>query len=105
MNLHDYQTWICDFYKKRGWYEYNAFIRVNFISEEVGEVARAVRAIEIGRDRPDEANETQETLLANLQEEIGDVLDSLFILANKYDLSLEEIMVSHIQKFQTRYPE
>lgn len=31
---------------------FKSFIRVNFLSEETGEVARAVRALEIGRDRP-----------------------------------------------------
>jgi len=48
------QRWIRDFYKERGWYELDPFMRTNFLAEETGEVARAVRAIEIGRDRPDE---------------------------------------------------
>ncbi len=55
MNLEDCQKWISCFYKERGWYGLNPFIRVNFLSEEAGEVARAVRSLEIGRDRPDES--------------------------------------------------
>lgn len=52
MELQQYQQWISHFYKKRGWYALNSFIRVSFLAEETGEVARAVRALEIGRDRP-----------------------------------------------------
>lgn len=35
--------------------EYGPFIRTGFLMEEVGELARAVRAAEIRRDRPDES--------------------------------------------------
>ncbi len=103
MDIQEYQEWICQFYKDRQWYEYNPFIRVNFLSEEVGEVARAIRAIEIGRDRPDEIVADHEDLLKNLEEEIGDVLDNLVILADKYGMSLESIMASHQDKLLDRY--
>lgn len=53
MNLTEYQEWVRDFYKKRQWYNYPPFIRSNFLTEEVGELAQAIRKIEIGRDRPD----------------------------------------------------
>lgn len=95
--------WITDFYKKRGWYDLHAFIRVNFLTEEVGEVSRAIRAIEIGRDRPDEAEQTKEQQIENLKEELGDVLDNLFILADKYGIELTEIMESHKEKLMNRY--
>lgn len=95
MEINQYQQWVTKFYKERDWYDYHPFIRVNFLSEEIGEIARAVRAIEIGRDRPDEETKSKKALLADLQEEIGDVLDSLFILANKYDITLDDIMKAH----------
>ncbi|MBO1003191.1 MazG-like family protein [Pseudogracilibacillus auburnensis] len=47
-------------YKDRGWVDLDIFVRIGFLSEETGEVARAIRALEIGRDRPDEADESLE---------------------------------------------
>lgn len=74
-----------------------------FLTEEVGEVARAVRTIEIGRDRPDERLRTDWENIDNLIEELGDVLDNIFILADKYHLSLDEIMKNHQEKLLKRY--
>ena len=103
MRIQEYQNWVREFYRQQGWYCYNPFIRVNFLSEEVGEVARAVRAIEIGRDRPDETEDSLQEKKACLVEELGDVLDNLFILADKYDISLEEVIEKHKAKFIERY--
>lgn len=105
MDINQYQQWISDFYKNRGWYSLNPFIRVNFLSEETGEVARAVRALEIGRDRPDEETVSQAVLLNNLTEELGDVLDNIFILADKYNISLEQILERHQAKLLQRFNE
>lgn len=103
MNILEYQKWITDFYKKRGWYDLNSFIRVNFLTEEVGEISKAIRTIEIGRDRPDEAAIPKVKQIENLKEELGDVLDNLFILADKYQIDLTEIMESHKEKLTKRY--
>ena len=103
MDILAYQKWITEFYRKRGWYDLNAFIRVNFLTEEVGEVSKAIRTIEIGRDRPDEAALSKEQQVENLKEELGDVLDNLFILADKYEIDLTEIMESHKNKLTNRY--
>ncbi|WP_150539392.1 MazG nucleotide pyrophosphohydrolase domain-containing protein [Actinobacillus vicugnae] len=103
MKIEDYQNWVKEFYQAQGWYQYNPFIRVNFLSEEVGEVARAVRAIEIGRDRPDETEASYQHKKDCLVEELGDVLDNLFILADKYDISIEEVVEKHKAKFTKRY--
>lgn len=103
IDINQYQSWISDFYKNRGWYSLDPFIRVNFLSEETGEVARAVRAIEIGRDRPDEQTASPQQLLDNLTEELGDVLDNIFILADKYNISLEQILQQHQAKLQHRF--
>jgi NTP pyrophosphatase (non-canonical NTP hydrolase) len=105
VNINQYQRFISDFYKNRGWYDLNPFIRVNFLSEETGEVARAVRALEIGRDRPDEQTASSEQLLDNLTEELGDVLDNIFILADKYNITLEQILEQHQTKLQQRFQE
>ncbi len=103
MSIANYQKWISQFYKERNWYQYNPFIRSNFLSEEVGEVCRAIRDIEIGRDRPDEIENSYETQLENLTEELGDVLDNIFVIADKYEISLESIMKAHKKKLEKRY--
>ena len=54
-------------------------------------MARAIRALEIGRDRPDEKIQSYEENKQELVEELGDVLGNIIVIANKYDISLEEI--------------
>ncbi|WP_321386021.1 MazG-like family protein [uncultured Enterococcus sp.] len=103
MDIHNYQKWISDFYKERDWYRLDPFVRVSFLSEETGEVAQAVRAIEIGRDRPDEELKSPGLLKQQLTEELGDVLDNIFILADKYDIQLEDIMIAHKNKLTDRF--
>lgn len=103
MQFAEYQQWVSAFYKQRGWYGYTPFMRGNFLIEEVGELARAVRNLEIGRDRPDEQNIDQQRKLNNVIEELGDVLDNIFILADKYDISIEEVIAKHQAKFIARY--
>lgn len=51
LELNEFQRWVKDYYEARGWSELNIFTRIGFLAEETGEVARAIRAIEIGRDR------------------------------------------------------
>ncbi|EEM03346.1 MazG nucleotide pyrophosphohydrolase [Bacillus pseudomycoides] len=76
---------------------------MNFLTEEVGEVSRVVRAIEIGRDRPDEQVKQVEELKIELKEELGDVLANLIILSQKYDLDLQDIMEAHVEKLSNRF--
>lgn len=97
------QDWIHQFYNQRGWSDYGPFERVGFLMEEVGETARAIRAMEIGRDRPDEAVLPQEELRQELIEELGDVMGNVIILANMYDVTLEQILDAHKNKLMKRY--
>ena len=60
------------------------------MGQYIGELARAVRAYEIGRDRPDEKDATQAERRQELIEEMGDVLGNLAILADKYGITLED---------------
>ncbi|MGG3872331.1 MazG nucleotide pyrophosphohydrolase domain-containing protein [Brevibacillus laterosporus] len=103
MNIVEFQKWVKDYYEQRGWSELDIFIRIGFLAEEMGEVARAIRALEIGRDRPDEKIGTIIEKKQELTEELGDVLGNLIVIANKYDIALEEIFQSHREKLQKRY--
>lgn len=103
MKVQDYQQWVRTFYQAQGWYERDPFMRITYLTEEIGEVACAVRAIEIGRERPDETEQSQQAKRDNLIEELGDVLDNLFVLADKYEISMQEVIERHQQKFEQRY--
>jgi NTP pyrophosphatase (non-canonical NTP hydrolase) len=91
------------YYDSRGWSDLDIFICIGFLAEETGEVARAIRALEIGRDRPDEGYKSNEENKQNLMEELGDVLGNVIVIANKYGISLDEIFQLHKQKLLHRY--
>ncbi|GGE03001.1 hypothetical protein GCM10010911_72590 [Paenibacillus nasutitermitis] len=59
--------------------------------------------MEIGRDRPDESEGSFEDNRSNLVEELGDVLGNSVVIANQYDISLEEIFEAHKQKLASSY--
>ncbi|AUJ23439.1 MazG nucleotide pyrophosphohydrolase domain-containing protein [Virgibacillus dokdonensis] len=103
MNVIEFQQWVKDYYESRGWSELDIFIRIGFLAEETGEVARAIRALEIGRDRPDERKESYEKNKQALTEELGDVLGNLIVIANKYNIPLKEVFHSHKKKLSDRY--
>ncbi|MDO9758683.1 hypothetical protein F9874_05755 [Glaesserella parasuis] len=103
MHFQEYQQWVREFYQQQNWYERDVFRRLAYLTEEIGEVACAVRAIEIGRERPDEIEQDALQKKENLIEELGDVFDNLFILADKYDIAIEDVMAKHQQKFTKRY--
>lgn len=105
LELNEFQRWVKDYYEARGWSELNIFTRIGFLAEETGEVARAIRAIEIGRDRPDEKTPSFEENKQELIEELGDVLGNLIVIANQYNIPLEEIFAAHQDKLIKRYQE
>lgn len=58
------------------------------------------------RSRGSDPNETEvsyQEKRACLIEELDDVLDNLFILTDKYDISIEEVIEKHQAKFIKRY--
>jgi len=103
MDVTEFQQWVKENYENRGWSELDIFIRIGFLAEETGEVARAIRALEIGRDRPDEVTDSFLDNRKALVEELGDVLGNVIVIANKYNISLEEVFHSHKEKLSKRY--
>lgn len=103
MDAKEFQKWIAAYYKSRGWSDLDVFVRIGFLAEETGEVARAIRALEIGRDRPDEEDGSFAEDKRHLTEELGDVLGNVAVIANKYDIDLEEIFLEHKHKLSNRY--
>ncbi|WP_042351561.1 MazG nucleotide pyrophosphohydrolase domain-containing protein [Bacillus massiliigorillae] len=105
MDVNEFQQWVKDYYEERGWSKLDIFIRIGFLAEETGEVARAIRALEIGRDRPDESDGTYSEKKQELVGELGDVLGNIIVIANKYDIKLEDIFKTHQEKLDDRYME
>ncbi|MFD1206800.1 MULTISPECIES: MazG-like family protein [Sporosarcina] len=103
MDVTEFQKWVHDYYENRGWSDLDIFIRIGFLAEETGEVARAIRALEIGRDRPDEVTDSFMNNRKALIEELGDVLGNVIVIANQYNISLEEVFNSHKEKLSKRY--
>ncbi len=103
MEVKEFQKWIAEYYQSRGWTDLDIFVRVGFLSEETGEVARAIRSLEIGRDRPDEQAGSFIENKRDLIEELGDVLGNIAVIANKYDIDLEEVFLEHKYKLSNRY--
>ena len=105
MNLEIHRDWLVNFYKQRNWYQYSPFIRLNFLTEEVGELSRAVRAVEIGRDHPGEATQSPEALRDNLTEELADVLDQVLIMADKFHIAPNTLLIHSEAKLHQRFKE
>src|SRR5699024_3391309 len=103
MEAKEFQKWIAEYYKSRCSYDLDNFVRSGFLSEETREVARAIRCLEIGRDRPDEHTASLAESKRNLTEDLDDVLGNLVVIANKYNIDLEEIFLEHKRKLSERY--
>lgn len=103
MKLSEHTSWLIDFYRQRNWYQYPPAIRVNFLTEEVGELSRAIRAIEIGRDHPGEKVKTPPELRANLVEELADTMDQVLILCGKFGVDPEQLMIASEEKLKRRF--
>ncbi|MBM7634892.1 MazG nucleotide pyrophosphohydrolase domain-containing protein [Geomicrobium sediminis] len=103
MKAEQFQEWVDNFYGRRGWLELDIFMRIGFLSEETGEVARAIRALEIGRDRPDEEAQSSEVNKQALVEELGDLMGNIAVIANKYDIELADVFSEHRRKLEQRF--
>ncbi|WP_163654805.1 MazG nucleotide pyrophosphohydrolase domain-containing protein [Listeria sp. PSOL-1] len=103
MEAKEFQMWVNQYYKGRNWSEFDIFTRIGFLAEETGEVARAIRAMEIGRDHPEEMEKQRVIYEQELTEELGDVLGNVMAIANHYDISVEAIFSAHVSKLKNRY--
>jgi NTP pyrophosphatase (non-canonical NTP hydrolase) len=101
MDIAQYQKWVEDFDRERGWdLCLPAEVFVHFI-EEAGEIARLVLALEGYREvAPGEAAQ----LRPRLAEEIADALTFLVKLAYLYDVSVAEGLARNMAKCDGRYP-
>lgn len=47
VTIQEHQAWVKQFYESRNWYRFNPLIRMNFLTEEMGELTQVVRTIEL----------------------------------------------------------
>ncbi|MGE5553452.1 MAG: hypothetical protein ACM3XZ_05965 [Betaproteobacteria bacterium] len=101
MDIGQYQKWVEDFDRERGWdLCLPAEVFVHFM-EEAGEIARLVLALEGYREvAPDEADR----LRPRLAEEIADAITFLIKLAYLYDVNVAEGLERNMAKCDGRYP-
>jgi len=108
VDITKFQSWVKKYYQERGWSDLDIFIRIGFLAEETGEVARAIRALEVGRDRPDEKTATSEELKQELVEELGDVLLQVIfhseIAEEEGNFSIYDVMSTLGNKLIYRHP-
>ena len=79
MDLNQFQQFVKDYYTKKGWLDLNIFIRIGFLSEETGEVARAIRALEIGRDRADEMVKSYDENIQEAEMSVKALMNSILV--------------------------
>ncbi|GAW65045.1 MazG nucleotide pyrophosphohydrolase domain-containing protein [Ligilactobacillus acidipiscis] len=103
MNLKDHENWLVDFYKQRDWYKYTPPVRLNYLTEEVGELSRAIRSIEFGRDHPGERKLSTCEKFDNLNEGLADVIDQVLIICSQYDIDPTSLMEYSERKLNKRF--
>jgi len=83
-----------DVIRGKGW---NPFVIVTDILEEAGEVASIVKGLE--GFKPPEKPKTKEMLAT----ELSDLLYGVFVLAEHYNLNLEESFVKTVEGYKRRF--
>lgn len=102
MHVNKIEMDILERVEKQGW-ELDPNKDLRNLTEEVGELAREIRRIEDGRERPDEIEPNEELMKEEIASEIGDILFPLTKIAAYYGISLEYAYKAHQKKMECRY--
>jgi NTP pyrophosphatase (non-canonical NTP hydrolase) len=95
LTLEEVQSFIKETCKERGWDKRPVEHKMLLLTEEVGEVAKALRKeLQVGSPKPDNTD--------HLAEELIDVLNYLADIANEYDIDLDQAFRNKWQKNATR---
>ncbi|RRG17664.1 hypothetical protein D3P96_06845 [Weissella viridescens] len=103
MDLDTHKQWLTHFYAERGWLQLSSSRRLNFLTEEVGELSQAIRRFEIGRDHPGEKPQTVSEEKAHIVEELADVLDEVLIFCDKFGIEPDELLQYSEDKLKGRF--
>jgi NTP pyrophosphatase (non-canonical NTP hydrolase) len=93
--LQDHTQAVCDHF---GWSKLSNHAVFMMLTEEVGEVAKAMRKLEGLAGEKNKDPGTIEARRNNLGEELADVLSYVLDLANRYEIDLEEYYTEKMQE-------
>jgi NTP pyrophosphatase (non-canonical NTP hydrolase) len=99
MEIAEYQRWLEEYDRLRGWDRVSPSQTFVHLVEELGEVARLVLHLE--GYKPGEGHE--EELKAELTEELGDAATFLFKIAYQFEIDMEMAMKGNMPKAEGRY--
>jgi NTP pyrophosphatase (non-canonical NTP hydrolase) len=99
MEIAEYQRWLEEYDRVRGWDRISPSQTFVHLMEELGEVARLVLYLE--GYKPGEGREAR--LKAELAEELGDAATFLFKIAYQFGIDMEAAMKSNMPKAEGRY--
>ncbi|MDY7039706.1 MAG: MazG nucleotide pyrophosphohydrolase domain-containing protein [Chloroflexota bacterium] len=103
MHIAEYQTWLEEYDRARGWDRVLPSQTCVHAMEELGEVARLVLYLD-GYHAPDDRQPDDPQLLrARLAEELADCMTFLFKLAYQYGVDMETALEGNQHKATGRY--
>lgn len=97
MHIHEYQRWVEEYDRARGWHQVQPSQTLVHIQEELGEIAREVLTLE-GYKAGDDAAAKK-----HLAEELGDCLTLLIKLAYQYGIDVEAALTNIQSKVEARF--
>jgi NTP pyrophosphatase (non-canonical NTP hydrolase) len=95
--MEDFQKYIKDMMAERGFDKNNIFQQMLLLSEEIGELAKAVRKAENL-----DVESAKEAGYGSVQDELADVLMYILSVANNYDIDLEQAFRKKEEQNKTR---
>ena len=99
MEIAEYQRWLEEYDRLRGWDRVSPSQTLVHLMEELGEVARLVLHLE--GYKPGEGREGE--IKAELAEELGDTATFLFKSAYQFGIDMEAAMKGNMPKAENRY--
>jgi dCTP diphosphatase len=100
MEIRDYQQWLQEWDRARGWDRVDPAHTLVHALEEMGEVARLVLQWEGYKEAGDPV-----TLQGRLAEELSDLLVFVFKLACQTGVDLQDALIAGQAKAELRYPD
>lgn len=100
--MSEYQRYIKQLEEHHGWSDVNLIENCFLMGEEVGELFKAVRKVKGFFDQAEAPPEERTELVANVGEEIVDVMNYLLAIANRLDIDVERAFIEKNTKNLSR---
>ncbi|MGE0323629.1 MAG: hypothetical protein AB7K71_15820 [Polyangiaceae bacterium] len=100
--MSEYQRYIKQLEEHHGWSDVNLIENCFLMGEEVGELFKAVRKVKGFFDQAEAPLEERTELVANVGEEIVDVMNYLLAIANRLDIDVERAFIEKNTKNLSR---